>query len=410
VQLSAFITLTLHKTARKNTALISTLVAMAVNTAVPQSTPKKSWADIVKGRSEAKVAPLRPAAHGTHRCLCTGEFLVMLGHYGWIMALQDIDHPEADRHGGRIYLRASDLRPGYKPKQGDEVTFFLYADENGLGAEDCFSTHDPHPPQPPTPPRQQRYSQPKTNWGIRAQHSETTKKSMNAQAQAFVPTVLVPLNSNDEKASVDMNPAAKEFVPAPPGLGPSLSADATEFIPSCSNQSGSPFCAFNAKRFHDEDSDSDSDTESTVSGSSGRVLVAPGLTACFVSDGKPEQWSTLSSRCAQTVMDVDTDSDSSWCDDETDDHASFALVQNRAEEWAAVSARCAQAVGQVHHEHPWHVRNAAAKAKLTANVGDDIRWDVVFNAIDGLDGRASVPLPPGLAPPGLAPPAPPGLA
>jgi len=69
--------------------------------------------------------------------LCTGEFLVMLGHYGWIMALQDIDHPEADRHGGRIYLRASDLRPGYKPKQGDEVTFFLYADENGLGAEDC---------------------------------------------------------------------------------------------------------------------------------------------------------------------------------------------------------------------------------------------------------------------------------
>jgi hypothetical protein len=390
VQLSAFITLTLHKTARKNTASIFTLVAMAVNSAVSQSTPKKSWADIVKGRSEAKVEPLRPAARGTHRCLCTGEFLVMLGHYGWIMALQDIDHPEADRHGGRIYLKASDLRPGYKPKQGDEVTFFLYADENGLGAEDCFSTHDPHPPQPPTPPRQQRYSQPKTNWGIRAQHSETTKKFMNADAKAFVPIVLVPLSAGDEKAAVDMNPAAKEFVPAPPGLGPSLgpslSADASEFVPSRPNQSSGLFCAFNAKRFHDEDSDSDSDTESTISGSSGRVLVAPGLTACFVPEGKPEQWSTLSSRCAQTVMEVDTDSDSSWCDDETDDYASFAPVQNRAEEWAAVSARCAQAVGQVHHEHPWHVRNAAAKAKLT------------------------VPLPPGLAPPGLSLPVPPGLA
>jgi len=368
---------------------------MAVTTAIHQSTPKKSWADIVKGRSESKVEPLRPAARGTHRTLCTGEFLVMLGHYGWIMALQDIDHSEADRHGGRIYLRASDLRPGYTPKQGDEVTFFLYSDENGLGAEDCFATYDPNPPQPPTPPRRQCYSRSKTNWGTRAQQTET-KKCMSAGAKEFVPTVLVPMSAGDDKNIVSMNPGAKEFVPAPPGLGPCLDVEATQFAPLPPSCKGNlhMYCAINAKRFYDDDDDSSDDgTESTASDFSGRVLVAPGLSACFVSKGKPEQWSTLSSRCAQAVTEGDTDSDS-WCDDETDDNASFAPLQNRAEEWADVSARCARVVGQVHHQHPWHVRNAAAKAKLT-----------------------SVMLPPGLAPPGLAPPGltpmdlvPPGLA
>jgi len=345
----------------------------------------------------------------------------MLGHYGWIMASQDIDHSDADRHGGRIYLRASDLRPGYTPKPGDEVTFFLYADENGLGAEDCFATHDPHPPQPPTLPMRQGCGRPKINWGTRAQHTEA-KKCMNAQAKEFVPTVLVPMSTGGEKNPVCMNPGAKEFVPAPPGLGPYLNAEAMEFAPShpsCKgNQRSAMYCAINAKRFYDDDDDDSSDdgTESTASDFSGHVLVAPGLSACFVSGGKPEQWSSLSSRCSQAVMEVDTDSDS-WCDDEADDDASVDPAQNRAEEWAALSARCAQAVGQVHHEHPWHVRNAAAKAKLTANVGDDIRWEVVFDALAELDGRSSVMLPPGLAPPGLEPPGcaamdlvPPGLA
>merc|ERR1719329_1312988 len=213
-----------------------------------------------------------------------------------------------------------------------------------------------------------------------------------------------------------MNPEANEFVPAPPGLGPVFNTEIHEFVPYTQRVDHN-ICAFNAKRFYDDDDDSSDDgTESTASDFSGRVLVAPGLSACFLTAGKPEEWSSLSSRCAQAVTEVDTDSDS-WCDDEADDWASFVPVQNRAEDWAAVSARCARGVGQVTHEHPWHVRNAAAKAKLTASVGDDIRWEVVFDALAELDGGASVMLPPGLAPPGLPPPGlvptdlvPPGLA
>jgi len=239
---------------------------------------------------------------------------------------------------------------------------------------------------------------------------------MRAAATEFIPTVLVSLNADDENL-LTMNPGAKEFVPAPPGLGPTLNAEAMDFVPLARGNMGSNICCpINTKRFYDDDDSSDDGTESTASDFSGRVLVAPGLSTCFVSTGQPEQWSTLSSRCAQAVIDVDVDADS-WCDDQSDDDSSFSTGQHRAEEWAAVSARCAQAVGKVHHEHPWYVRNAAAMAKLKANVGDDIRWEVVLDALSDLDGPASVVLPPGLAPPGLAPPTiipidmvPPGLA
>jgi len=388
---------------------------MALTNVVSHAAPKKTWADIVKGRSVAKVEPLRPAARGSHWCVCTGEFLVMLGHYGWIMALQDIDHPEADRHGGRIYLRATDLRHGYTPKQGDEVTFFLYVDDNGLGAEDCHATHDLQPPQPPPQPpapRRRGFSQSKNKWGTPIER----KKCLSAAAREFVPTVLVPLNADDENV-VTMNPEAKEFIPAPPGLCPSLGAEATDFFPLAGNLRSNMYCPINSKRFYDDDDDDSSDdgTESTASSLSGRVLVAPGLSTFFVSKGTPEPrqhvWSSLSSRCAQAVTDADTDGDS-WCDDDSDDDLSFSGGQHRAEEWAAVSARCAQAVGKVHHEHPWHARNAAAAAKLKADVGNDIRWEVVLDALVDLDGGSSIALPPGLAPPGLAPPGlvPPGLA
>lgn len=349
---------------------------------------------------------------------------MMLGHYGWIMALQDIDHPEADRHGGRIYLRATDLRPGASPKEGDEVTFFLYADENGLGAEDCYATNDPRPPQPPAPVKKQVYSRPQITRRAPPQNVGS-RKTMNAAAQEFVPTVLVPVNVEEPKPPVGLNPEAKDFVPAPPGLAPTLNAEASEFVPSFSLASRTGrdmYCAINTKRFYDDDDSSDDGTESTASDLSGRVLVAPGLSTCFVSkEGKPEQWSNLSARCAQAVLDADMDSDS-WCDDESDDE-SFAPNENRAEEWAAVSARCAQAVGKIeHNDHPWHMRNAAAAAKMKADVGNDIRWEVVLDALAEMDGTPvsvaddATPsiaprLPPGLAPPGLEPAlAPPGLA
>lgn len=90
--------------------------------------------DAAAPRSPLLVPGCRGAQTGTR---CCGEFLAMLGHYGWIMSSQAIDHPDTDRHGGRIYLGASDVRHGAVLTPGCRVSFWLYADENGLGAADC---------------------------------------------------------------------------------------------------------------------------------------------------------------------------------------------------------------------------------------------------------------------------------
>merc|ERR1719265_766022 len=100
----------------------------------------RSWAQIAKKPDDAdspKAARLQPGDRGSCTCPCVGEVLTMLGHYGWIMVKEAIDHPEAAKHGGRIYIGARDIRGGARLKEGDRVQFFLYADGNGLGAEDC---------------------------------------------------------------------------------------------------------------------------------------------------------------------------------------------------------------------------------------------------------------------------------
>lgn len=69
----------------------------------------------------------------------------MLDYYGWIMPLGDIDHPEAARNGNRIFVHKDDVREGEALKAGCVVAFYLFVDENGLGAEDCHLHADSTP-------------------------------------------------------------------------------------------------------------------------------------------------------------------------------------------------------------------------------------------------------------------------
>lgn len=97
----------------------------------------KSWADVVVG-STCTNQPIVPKQRGSFSAKCRGELLVMLGHYGWIRSFETIDHPDVSKHGGRIYVSRKDFRSRSDPQSGDEVAFCLYADDNGLGAEDCY--------------------------------------------------------------------------------------------------------------------------------------------------------------------------------------------------------------------------------------------------------------------------------
>jgi len=115
-----------------------------VGSAEPTTFKPKSWADIVKPGKTAQVQEEKtnlvvPGERGSRRVLCTGELLVMLGHYGWIMSLMGIDHPDSKKHAGRIYLKGTDIRPGCQLTPGTVVAFYLYADVDGLGAEDCHA-------------------------------------------------------------------------------------------------------------------------------------------------------------------------------------------------------------------------------------------------------------------------------
>jgi len=82
---------------------------------------------------------MRPAARGPggRKLVSTkrirGTVLDWFDKFGWIQATQEIDHPEAHRNNGKIYLLAEDVQEDL-PGVGCAVTFFLYQDANGLGA------------------------------------------------------------------------------------------------------------------------------------------------------------------------------------------------------------------------------------------------------------------------------------
>lgn len=143
---------------------------------------------------------LQPAKRGERRCLCQGEILAMLGHYGWIMTFGDIDHPEAGKTAGRVYVHKRDVEAGLTLAQGDVVSFYLYIDEQGLGAECC-------------------------------QLKRPASKGFAADADEFVPA------AQTAKAPPVFEPncnlCAAEFVPTPSMAIPTgFNAYATEFVPS----------------------------------------------------------------------------------------------------------------------------------------------------------------------------------
>lgn len=159
---------------------------------------KLSFADVLKGLTTPSPPPaLKPGARGEKSCYCQGEVLVMLGHYGWIKTFDDVDHADIELTAGRIYVHKRDVEGDATLKQGDIVSFYLYADQQGLGAECC-------------------------------QVDRRVPQSLCPDADEFVPTAV------DQAA--EWNTSASEFVPSKPLdwniPSKGFSAEATEFVPS----------------------------------------------------------------------------------------------------------------------------------------------------------------------------------
>jgi hypothetical protein len=193
---------------------------------------------------------------GERRCHCWGEILVMLGNYGWIMAFDDIDHPDLAKTAGRIYIHKRDVENGATLVEGDTVSFYVYADSQGLGAECC---------------QLEKRAWPRSMDTMR---QAAVAPSFRADAAEFVP--------NDACQSSSWNKCAAEFVPAPvststtafsvqaPEFVPSsfstMSTAASEFVPNTVTSGATHFAAstpcsnmlFNLAFFSDDESDDES--------------------------------------------------------------------------------------------------------------------------------------------------------
>lgn len=165
--------------------------------------PRRSWAEVVKNKDllleeEPVLETIVPAPRGARTALCRGELLVMLGHYGWIAPLQGIDHPEMSRHAGRIYLAKKDVRHGAVLQAGTEVAFYLYADGEGIGAEDCHSANEAACTQKdlvkstmPHHQRQNRHSYPQQNWYGHASSYSYKRSHRESASIVGAPVILV---------------------------------------------------------------------------------------------------------------------------------------------------------------------------------------------------------------------------
>jgi len=129
---------------------------------------------------------LKPSARGERTCFCHGEILVMLANYGWIMTFDSIDHPDIGKTGGRVYIHKRDVVGGTALTKGDEVSFYLYTDDQGLGAEACSLVGADD---------------------FESTHAAEVSPVWNTCAEEFVPAEVAPISSN-------FNAQAAEFVPS----------------------------------------------------------------------------------------------------------------------------------------------------------------------------------------------------
>lgn len=70
-----------------------------------------------------------------------GQLLEWKGRYGWIQPAHPIPHPKARQHGGKVYISVKDLVGRLLP--GASCEFFVYEDDDGLGAENCMASDQP---------------------------------------------------------------------------------------------------------------------------------------------------------------------------------------------------------------------------------------------------------------------------
>jgi cold shock CspA family protein len=127
---------------------------------------------MVGKKVETTEKVIKPSRRGSLLRFCRGEVLSMLNSYGWLMLYGDIDDPATEKHGGDVYIHKDDIVEGETICPGDIVSFYLYSDDKGLGAEMCT-----------------------------VEQKASSRPSMNAAAKELVPAGSVPEIINVDKVA-----------------------------------------------------------------------------------------------------------------------------------------------------------------------------------------------------------------
>lgn len=93
--------------------------------AVPVISPAEGGPDLP--RSRVSTEPI------------LGTVVSWKGQVGWIQPQDAIDHPQAKEHRGHLYIHQKDAIHGASLSPGQHVSFHVYSDFLGLGAEECFA-------------------------------------------------------------------------------------------------------------------------------------------------------------------------------------------------------------------------------------------------------------------------------
>mmetsp|Transcript_3604 Transcript_3604/g.8376 ORF Transcript_3604/g.8376 Transcript_3604/m.8376 type:complete len:208 (-) Transcript_3604:146-769(-) len=93
-----------------------------------------------KGKRKGPTGPNQPRTRITEAPV-TGEVLEWKGKYGWVQPTVPIEHPMAQKHGGRIYVSMSDLQGGLEQlTAGTICQFHVFSDASGLGCEEVLGS------------------------------------------------------------------------------------------------------------------------------------------------------------------------------------------------------------------------------------------------------------------------------
>lgn len=161
----------------------------------------------------------------------------MLGHFGWILPLEDVDDAVAGKTDGKIYIHKRDIADGSQLAAGDIVGFYLYSDDQGLGAEGAhclekaaaisFNTNVLGfvPSGGKSPGMNVDVDEFVSDLGSDHEHclKDSAATSFDGEAPEIVPSAR-PWIANKSQC---MNPKANEYVPS----SVSMNASAMDFVP-----------------------------------------------------------------------------------------------------------------------------------------------------------------------------------